>query len=262
MPLPIADGIPLYVHWIRHGRVASHRGDVPITEEGLAEAEEAARRMAAQIQPGELVFLLQTETLRSSETATVMHSVMRAALDGRSGILGVKAPELLAPRAHPAIRNPDLYIGGMRVEMVSTAEAMAEQTACLGIGRELAARLPFYRDFFPSLDRIGYWVSHPDPPGENADAVARRMMTFAVSLLDLPRERAHRYVCVTHSPLLRAFLSRYVLDHDPGEPRFMESIDLTFPGDSGPGHPSYKLVMRFRDTVKTILSAHSPPWPR
>jgi broad specificity phosphatase PhoE len=248
--------LPTCVHWVRHGRVAGHRGDVSVTEQGLAEAEEAARRIAAQIDTGERVYLLQTETMRSSETAAVMHTVMSATLDKGNEI------ELLAPRAHPAIRNPDIYIGGMRVEMVSTAEAMAEQTVMLGIGAEIADRLPFYRDFFPSPDRIGYWVNHPDPPGENAEAVARRMMTFAVSLLDLPRERVHRYICVTHSPLLRAFLSRYVLDHDPGEPQFMESIDLTFVADSMLQHPSYQLVMRFRDVTRTIFLPDGPISPR
>lgn len=34
-----------------------------------------------------------------------------------------------------------------------------------------------------------------------ADAVARRVLTFATSLLDLPQVQPRRYICVTHSPV-------------------------------------------------------------
>jgi len=232
----------LRIRLLRHGRVASHRGDVPVTDEGLREVEALGRRLAAEPEPGEVVVILTTATLRARETAIALYQSMQAALDERAGAVSVT---VLPPAEEPAIRNPDIYIGGRRVEMVSTGEAMAEQIPGSGLGAEDIDYLPFYREFFPHRDRVGYWVHHPDPPGEDADAVARRVKTFAASLLDLPRERM-RYICVTHSPLLRAFLSRYVLDHDPGEPRFMESIDLAFPGDGS-------FVMRFRDVTKTIF---------
>jgi broad specificity phosphatase PhoE len=206
---------------MRHGRVASHRGDIPITEQGLAEVEAAGRRLASEIGPDETVSILTTDTRRSRETAEALHRVMQEAL-GR---------QLTPPLDEPAIRNPDVYIGGLRVEMVSNAQAMAEQTASIGLGAEQIDRLAFWRDFFPSPDRIGYWVGHRDPPGENAEAVARRVMTWGASLDDLPSDRPRRYVAVTHSPILRAFLVCYLLEADPGEPEFGEWIDLVYPGD-------------------------------
>ena len=54
------------------------------------------------------------------------------------------------------------------------------------------------------------------------------MLTFAVSLLDLPRQQPRRYICITHSPDMRAFLYHYLLGRDPGEPNYTETIDLDF----------------------------------
>lgn len=228
--------VPLRVHWLRHGRVPHHRGDVSVTEQGLQEVEESARRMVASLESTEVVSILHTATLRSRETAYVLDRIMRAHPDVPPHI------RFRAPLEEQAIRNPDIYIGGMRVEMVSTAEAMAAQIEVNGLGPDAVEVLPFYRDFFTLHDRIGYWIEHPDPPGENADAVARRMMAFAASLSQLPRELPTRYICVTHSPLMRAFLTRYVSNEDPGEPEFMETIDLIFAGDG-------TMEIRFRETV-------------
>ena len=230
---------PISIHWMRHGKVASHRGDIPVTAEGMAEVEVVGRRLAATLQDGELVSILYASTLRSRQTAQGLQQSMLAALDG------VRPVELVPPVEEWAIRNPDVYIAGRRVEMVSTGQAMAEQTAAVGLGAAEVEQLPFYRDFFPSPDRVGYWVGHPNPPGENADAVARRLMTFGISLLDRPGERPRRYICVTHSPVLRAFLQRYLLGHDPGEPGWLESVDLILRGDGS-------ATIRFRDRERTI----------
>lgn len=230
---------PVVVHWIRHGRVASHRGDVPLTDRGTREAVEAGRRLGARVRAGEVVSFHITETRRSRDTAAAMCAGLleTAPPKERAGI------QLVPPVEEFAIRNPDLYLAGRRVEMVSTAEAMAEQLGGTGLGPEQVNALAFYPDFFAHPDRIGFWLSHPDPPGENGDAVARRLMAFAVSLGDLPGEAPRRYVCVTHSPVLRAFLLRYLLNSDPGEPEFMESIDVTL---------DRSITIRFRDSEKTV----------
>jgi broad specificity phosphatase PhoE len=110
--------------------------------------------------------------------------------------------------------------------MVSTPEAMAQQIADAGVTAQDVDRVEFFHSFFRSPDRIEYWLRHPSPPGEDAAAVARRIVAFAASLLDAPAERPRRFVCVTHSPVMRAVLARY-LDHDPGEPEWVERIDLT-----------------------------------
>jgi broad specificity phosphatase PhoE len=218
---------PLWVHWVRHAKVASHQGDLPLTDEGRRQVEYAGRQFSRELLPGEVVSLLYAPTRRTRETALILYSSIVEALDY------VERPKvyLLSPIEHEAIRNPDIYVAGTRIELVSTAEAVVEQLPPSSLNPEQVAQLPFLRGFWDDPDRIGYWVSHPNPPGEDADTVARRLLRFAVSLLDLPRAQPRRYICVTHSPAMRAFLRRYLLEHDPGEPGYLESVDLEFEDD-------------------------------
>jgi broad specificity phosphatase PhoE len=153
--------------------------------------------------------------------------------------------DLLEVSEQWAIRNPDLYVAGQRVEMVSSAEALAEQLSAPSPDPETLSEHTFFREFWASPDRIGYWVEHPDPPGEDAVAVARRQMTFAMSLPEGPEDRPVRYVLSTHSPVLRAILLCYT-GEDPGEPGYLEPIDLIL-SENGPSE------LRFRG-LRTFLS--------
>ena len=218
---------PLWVHWVRHAKVASHQGNLPLTDEGRRQVEDAGRQFSRELLPGEVVSLLHAPTRRTRETALILYSIIVEALDY------VEQPQvyLSLPMEQWAIRNPDIYVAGTRIELVSTAEAVVEQLPPSSLNLEQVAQLPFLRGFWGGPDRIGYWVSHPNPPGEDADTVARRLLTFAVSLLDLPRAQPRRYICVTHSPTMRAFLRRYLLEHDPGEPGYLESVDIEFEDD-------------------------------
>jgi broad specificity phosphatase PhoE len=215
---------PLRVHWMRHAKVASHQGNLPLTSEGRRQVEDAGRQFSRKLVPGEVVSLLHAPTRRTRESALILYSSMLEALDY------VEQPEvyLSPPMEHWAIRNPDIYIAGTRIELVSTAEAVVEQLPPSSLNPEQVAQLPFLRGFWADPDRIGYWVGHPNPPGEDADTVARRLLTFALSLLDLPRDQPLRYICVTHSPPIRAFLHRYLLGYDPGEPEYLEAVNVDF----------------------------------
>lgn len=225
---------PLRVHWLRHGRVASHHGDVPLTEEGWHEAEEAGQRLGRLLAPGEIVSLLYAPTRRTRETANALQRGIAATFTGSPQI------SLLEPEMHTALRNPDLYVAGHRVEMVSNAEALAEQLPMADLSVEQLTQLPFWPTFWNHPNRIGYWVSLHNPPGEDARAVARRMLTFAVSLLDQPSQQPRRYICVTHSSDMRAFLVHYLLNYDPGEPDYTETIDLDF-------SENHSLAIRYRE---------------
>ena len=237
----MATQIPLRVQWVRHGKIASHQGDVPLTDEGREDAEAVGRQIAEEVRADEDIFFLYAPTRRTRETAVAIRRGMAVG----AALAAAQRGHLFAPAEHWAVRNPDLYVGGNRVEMVSSAQAMAEQTASDGIDAEKLLKIPFLRGFWEAHDRIGYWVSHPDPPGEDADTVARRVLTFATSLLDLPRVQPRRYICVTHSPVMRAFLRRYLLGQDPGEPGYGESIDMLFTNNTS-------LTLRFRNV--------SVPW--
>jgi broad specificity phosphatase PhoE len=199
---------------LRHGHVASHRGDVPVTEQGQAQARAAGRWFARQGEP--LAALLTNPgTLRTRETA----AALAGAYAGHGG-------QVDDPDPHPcfALRNPDLYLGGYHVSMVSSAEAYAEQVPPLTPDDVVA--VPFFRTFLTHPDRVGYWLAHSHPPGDDALAVGRRVEVFARSLADVPRWRGRLVLGVTHSPLLRAVAVTF-LGEDPGEPPFLHGYSLS-----------------------------------
>ncbi|MDQ3912603.1 MAG: histidine phosphatase family protein, partial [Actinomycetota bacterium] len=227
------------VHWVRHGKIASHRGNVPLTDEGVDQARQRGRLLAEDLSPGEIVYFMHAPTLRTRQTVEEIRSSMDEAL-GHIGDV-----DLREVSEQWAIRNPDLYVAGQRVEMVSSADALAEQLSGPPVDSESVSEHPFFRAFWASPDRIGYWVEHPDPPGEDTVAVARRQMTFAMSLPERPENKPIRYILSTHSPVLRAILLCYT-GEDPGEPGYLEPIDLILSGNRSS-------ELRFRG-LRTFLS--------
>lgn len=189
---------------LRHGEVASHGGDMSLTARGRQQARHAGRRLGASC--ADVTALLASSTVRARETAAELLHGLREA-DSQAS-----TPE---PRVSVVLRNPDLYLAGHRVDMVSTAAAFCEQAPLLT--EQQCRQIPFFAGFLDAPDRIGYWVTHPDPPGEGTAAVAARVAAFARSLSDVPGRVGRTVVGVTHSPLLRAVALEF-LGEDPGEP--------------------------------------------
>lgn len=202
------EGVRLYL--LRHGEVESHRGDVPITPAALDHALQVGVDLA-RIEEGPFL-VLSGDTRRASETAEKVVEGLRA-----SGAT-VEGPTM----AH-ALRNPDLYLAGTRVNMVSSAEALASQVP--GLEPEDVAGLDFFPQFFVESDRIGWWLGHDDPPGEGTAEVAARVESFARSLADPRPTRQPVVVAVTHSPLLRA-VGLTALGQDIGEPDWVSGLLL------------------------------------
>jgi broad specificity phosphatase PhoE len=200
---------------LRHGEVASHRGDVPVTAQGLSTATETGRRLGRQCAGNLLV--LSAETRRTRETAAAVAAGARSA--------GAAVTE---PSVAFALRNPDLYLAGVRVDMVSTAAALAAQVP--GMSEQAAAAVPFFAELLSVPDRVGWWLRHRDPPGDDAQAVLRRIVAFAGSLADLGSGAPQVIVGITHSPVLRA-CALAVLDHDPGEPDWLAGIEALIQPD-------------------------------
>lgn len=215
---------------IRHGRVASHQGDQPLAEDALGPVEQTAVRISGSLLPGQSVSFHATRTLRSRQTADALRDRI--------------APG--QPDARPAwgLRNPDLYLFGSRVEMVSTAQAFADQVEPVAghvADAEAVLAEPFFKGFLTAPDRIEYWLTHECPPGEAAGDVARRVGQFAASLR--AGGAGHHAICVTHSPVMRAVLTKWLGLPDPGEPDWAEPIELTITGTS--------VTARFRDRSAT-----------
>jgi broad specificity phosphatase PhoE len=199
---------------LRHGEVPSHRGDVAVTGRGLDSAEQVGRRLATT---AGRIRVLTGETLRTRQTGAAIATGASAA--------GAIVDE---PRVAFALRNPDLYVGGERVDMVSSAAALAEQVP--GMTEDEAAAVPFFAKFFAQPDRIGWWLRLGDVPGDDAEALARRIDHFAASLPDRATQPAELTIGVTHSPVLRACALAH-LGHDPGEPEWLTGLELSVSSD-------------------------------
>lgn len=189
---------------LRHGEVASHRGDVPVTEPGLAHAERTGKAIGGSTDAP--VAVLFGGTRRTYETAD---AIARGIGD---------ATRVDGPTDSFALRNPDMYVAGTRVNMVSSPASLAEQVA--GMTLDQVEANSWWTGFFQAPDRIGWWLAQEDPPGENSRDVAHRVRQFARSFADPGPHHGRLLVCVTHSPLLRSILSE-VSGQDPGEPAYV-----------------------------------------
>lgn len=196
------------LYLLRHGEVASHNGDVPITADAERHAFKVGRRLG--LSGGEHVTVLSGDTRRTIDTARhVARGVVYA------------GGEVIGPEIAFALRNPDLYLAGIRVNMVSSADALADQVD--GLSPPDVASLSFFPEFIESSDRVGWWLNHQSPPGEDAALVAARFRAFARSLLDPVGRGPGIVVAVTHSPLLRS-VGLDFLGRDIGEPPWVSGL--------------------------------------
>jgi broad specificity phosphatase PhoE len=199
---------------LRHSEVESHRGDVPITDKGVWIATDVGRHLAAR-ESGK-VHVISGETRRAKETAAAIADGVREA-----------GGEVVEDGVAFALRNPDLYLGGVRVDMVSTAEKFADQVP--GLEAEDVLRVAFFKEWLTVPDRVGWWVAHRNPPGDTSAAVATRIRAFAGSLVDLPGD-ADLTVAITHSPVLRS-CALDITGTDPGEPNWVAGIEAEIHAD-------------------------------
>jgi broad specificity phosphatase PhoE len=117
---------------------------------------------------------------------------------------------------------------GAAIATGASAAALAEQVP--GMTFDEAAAVPFFVEFFDHPDRIGWWLRLGDAPGDDAEAVARRIGHFAASLPDRTTQPTELTVGVTHSPVLRACALAH-LGHDPGEPEWLSGLELSVSSD-------------------------------
>lgn len=191
---------------LRHGEVTSHRGDVPVTDKGLVYAQSVGEEIASI---SNSVRVFHGETKRTRQTAVALADGARSSGADVSG-----------PAEAYAMRNPDLYVAGTRVSMVSSAEALAAQVP--GMSSDEAAKVPFFKAFFSASDRIKCWLDCEAPPGEGAADITTRIDHFAKSLMDGAGAN-DLTIGVTHSPILRAVMIA-TLGEDPGEPAWVSGI--------------------------------------
>jgi len=216
---------------LRHAKVPSHEGDMPLTEDSNTDIQAAVPRLRELASDGSKFLFLGTQTNRSRQTA----EALRAAIDPA------------APEVRPAwgLRNPDLYLAGSRVEMGSKLEFFASQCDIVEMTPDLVSAQTFFHEFLNAPDRIEYWVFHDSPPGEDAAAVAKRVLQFARSFLAADAANDLVVCCVTHSPVMRAILHKGLGLADTGEPNWVEEIVLEVT-DTG-------MSYRYRDNIGQIM---------
>ena len=193
---------------LRHGEIESHRGDVPVTNAGLQTATQVGRNLAARAAGP--IRVISGETRRTRETAA---AVARGARDAGA--------EVKEEGVAFALRNPDLYLAGIRVDMVSSEAAFAAQVP--EFEEADVAGIAFFNEWLHAPDRVGWWVAHQNPPGDDAATVAARIRAFAASLADSHNTGA-LIIGVTHSPVLRACAVDAV-GTDPGEPPWLAGLE-------------------------------------
>lgn len=197
---------------LRHGHIHAHRGDVPLTAVGMSQAGDAGRWFG---EAGWTFEALQcSPTRRTQQTATSFADGYRETSD----------TALPAPTIGLGLRNPDLYLGGHVVNMTGTAGAIADQAP--GVTAQDVKANAFYRDFLDAADRIGFWLYHNTPPGDDARTVGRRIDALVRSLTDVPGGAGRSILGITHSPVLRAVAMMFLGD-DPGEPRHLHGYALS-----------------------------------
>ncbi|MCI1262703.1 MAG: phosphoglycerate mutase family protein [Tetrasphaera jenkinsii] len=201
---------------LRHGEVASHQGDVPVTPAGVEHAERSGKALGLRISGPLLV--LYGGTRRTRETAEAV-------------VRGIDDSRVSGPFDSFALRNPDLYAAGRRVNMVSSPAALAEQVP--GMTSDDASSNDWWTTFFASSDRIGWWLRHDNPPGEGVADLTRRILHFANSLADPGPTTGQVVVGVTHSPLIRSLLL-HATGNDPGEPAYVTGAEIRVPGGQQP----------------------------
>ena len=216
---------------LRHGAVASHQGDSPLTRAGRQQSDRGGRKLAAAGLGR--IKVLTSATQRARQTASLLvHGVTSA--DPSAHVSG--------PSESFALRNPDLYLAGERVDMVSSARAFTEQVGGLTEGDVLG--VPFFARFLAAPDRIGWWLHHDHPPGDDAADVARRILAFGASLRALTWPKPDTVIGITHSPVLRAVGLR-LLGEDPGEPEYLEGYSLWLGSDGSKGGETRARVETF-----------------
>lgn len=195
---------------LRHGQVANHMSDTPLTSLGTEQSTLAGEWFASSGLIANAVF--SGETNRAKDTATSFIEGCRS-----------KGGTIPDNDVTMALRNPDLYLGGHRINMGQGSEWLAEQAASV-VPADVEAQ-SWYTGLMEADDRVGYWLEHANPPGDTARAVGERIDVFARSCADVPGWRGGTVVAVTHSPVLRAVRFHHWGDFSR-EPPFLHGYSL------------------------------------
>jgi broad specificity phosphatase PhoE len=210
----VGSGRSVVVHIVRHGEIASYRPDAGLTEKGRRQSFEAGKQLVARIGEGEMVKFITSPFQRAQESNEAMIEGLNEAIreQGREDI------KVYTSRRERRLRALDHKDDSQL--------------------RELSRR---------GEDTIGYWLRDliSEKEVESPSSVLDRVQEFVGKRQKisqrLPGGPTIHYICVTHSPVMRALL-KDAFGKDLGEPEMGESVELLFAPGKDPR-------VKFRDEV-------------
>jgi broad specificity phosphatase PhoE len=219
------------VHIMRHSEIAHHESNVSLTEHGRVLAWAAGKSLGAEVTDRETIFVQYAPAARTEETATLVHAGLLAALKENmlAGQVGLRAP---SPEA--GLYNVRFFMNHGE-EPQEPARAFSRTNSPRYLDDLPPARAAFFRGFWKSEDRLGYWLTHGSAGGaETPEMVYERLRAWLRSIFfniagganfGRSTEAVTRFIGVTHSGTIRAFLCKD-LGMDPGEPDYCEQIRI------------------------------------
>jgi broad specificity phosphatase PhoE len=231
---------------VRHAEVVSYEGDHGLTDRGVAQAQAAAPALAARLGSAP-VALRHADSGRARETAQHLGDALRA-----------HGTDLAAPVVDPGFDNFSTLVAGAvrRHDAMRPALAQAREQQRPGPPADWeheAERFAAIHD--GGGDPITWWLTQPTLTLEPAARVVRR---FWRALAALAREDAGDVVVCTHSGPMRA-LAAYALQHDPGEPEHVETLEVRLAGHRA--GDSAELRFRGHTVALTVPALEEPAWP-
>jgi len=195
-------------HLLRHAEAAGEGIDVPLSETGQVQAQEAAQALLQEVvaKGGGAIKFMASPVRRARETAEIMQQTIEAALAEQK----ISNVRLMLLRQREALHSAGV-IGPLKAQGIE--------------------------------DPVEYWLSHPESvAGANPEAVAERLRGVINHLQALsdrlpPGERIH-YVGVTHEVPQAALLNNLsgkTLNELGGRIKNCEPIEINFQGDSDSG---------------------------
>lgn len=207
------------IHLVRHGRIPDYQTDRPLTTAGAEEALAAGRQLAAIIQPGEAVRFYSSPARRARQTAALLRDGLRQVLADSPSTITIRETAAVDDR----LQNNLMYVGGAAYDPITPLVEVARWRLHKTPSPENEACLNFQLSFWQAADPVAFWLSTPSQFAEPPQAVVTRTRALIKELLD--KSPPGRYICVTHSANLRAFL-QVAFGRDPGSPPFSGMLTI------------------------------------
>lgn len=202
--------------FFRHGKNVSYNWDSGLTDEGVAQARQAAMRLVETLGRDTAVTLYCGPSARTTETARLFHQLLVEHLGKLSS----------PPIPCADLADPWLLVDGVRR---LPTEVYREIRQAYENGVMSPEQAKFFETFWECDDPIGYLLNSYSTFAENREQVLKRLLQFFQRVARENRDGLT--VAVTHSGPLRTLLE-YAMGKDVPVPAYCESVALEVEKDA------------------------------